>query len=132
MEIRESAGAPLLVVAEFVFTEAGEAEFLVHRDRTLDECRAIDGCLQAVLWERPGRRYQFSTLWTGTGPVARPVAEQADGQVPGRRRERVPRRGRRRQGQRVRVVHAVAQVGRDEQGVHAVPVHRARSVLLRR
>lgn len=70
MEIRESAGAPLLVVAEFVFTEAGEAEFLVHRDRTLDECRAIDGCLQAVLWERPGRRYQFSTLWTGTGPVA--------------------------------------------------------------
>ena len=62
---------PLLVLAEFVFTEEGEAEFLLHRDRTLVEARGIEGCLQAVLWARPGRRYQFSTLWTDPEAVAR-------------------------------------------------------------
>lgn len=55
--------APLLVVAEFVFSEDGEREFLVHRDRTLDEARGVDGCIQVLLWSRPGRRYLFSTLW---------------------------------------------------------------------
>lgn len=67
----EATAAPLLVVAEFVFTEEGEAEFFRHRARTLDEVREIDGCLQAVLWSRPGRRYQFSTLWTEADAVTR-------------------------------------------------------------
>lgn len=67
---------PLLVLAEFVFTEDGEAEFLQHRDRTLDEARGIEGCLQAVLWERPGRRYQFSTLWTDVEAVTRWVENE--------------------------------------------------------
>ncbi|NNL84402.1 MAG: hypothetical protein HKP27_02060, partial [Myxococcales bacterium] len=68
--------APLLVLAEFVFTEEGEAEFLRHRDRTLDEVRAVTGCLQAVLWARAGRRYQFSTLWTDDEAVARWVENE--------------------------------------------------------
>lgn len=55
---------PILVLAEFVFTEDGEAEFLPYLDRTLKEIRDTDGCLQAVVWNRPGRRYQFSTLWS--------------------------------------------------------------------
>lgn len=62
---------PLLVLAEFVFTEAGEFAFLEHRDRTLEEVRNVDGCLQAVLWARPGRRYQFSTLWSDADAVTR-------------------------------------------------------------
>jgi hypothetical protein len=62
---------PLLVLAEFVFSEEGEAAFLHHRERTLDECRGVEGCLQAVLWSRPGRRYQFSTLWTDSEAVTR-------------------------------------------------------------
>jgi len=67
---------PLLVTAEFVFTENGEAEFLRHRDRTLAEVRGSDGCLQAVLWVRAGRRYQFSTLWTDADAVAHWVANE--------------------------------------------------------
>lgn len=63
--------APLLVLAEFVFTEEGEAAFLPHLERTLAEVREIDGCLQAVLWTRPGRRYQFSTLWSELDAVTR-------------------------------------------------------------
>lgn len=63
--------APLLVVAEFVFSEDGELAYRAYRDRTLDELRRVPGCLQAVLWCRPGRRYQFSTLWTDADAVAR-------------------------------------------------------------
>jgi len=44
---------PLLVLAEFVFSEEGERAFLAHLARTLDEVRATDGSLQAVLWNRP-------------------------------------------------------------------------------
>ena len=66
----------LLVLAEFVFTEAGEAEFRRHWDRTLEEVRAIDGCLQAVVWSRPGRRYQFSTLWSDADAVTRWVKNE--------------------------------------------------------
>lgn len=62
---------PLLVLAEFVFTEEGEAAFRAHLDRTLAEVRGIDGCLQAVAWTRPGRRYQFSTLWSDAAAVTR-------------------------------------------------------------
>ena len=67
---------PLLVLAEFVFTEDGEVEFRRHLDRTLAEVRAIDGCLQAVAWSRPGRRYQFSTLWTDADAVTRWVKNE--------------------------------------------------------
>lgn len=67
----DGAVAPLLVVAEFVFTEDGEAEFLQHKERTLEETRAIEGCLLAVLWSRPERRYQFSTLWVDASAVTR-------------------------------------------------------------
>ncbi len=62
---------PLLVLAEFVFSEEGEAQFLPHLERTLAETRATEGCLQAVVWSRPGRRYQFSTLWTDAAAVKR-------------------------------------------------------------
>lgn len=71
-----SVTAPLLVLAEFVFTEKGEEEFFRHRERTLDEVRGIEGCLQAVLWKRPGRRYQFSTLWTDAEAVTRWVENE--------------------------------------------------------
>lgn len=67
---------PLLVLAEFVFTEDGEAAFLPHLDRTLAEVRRIDGCLQAVLWTRAERRYQFSTLWTNADAVTRWVENE--------------------------------------------------------
>ncbi len=67
---------PLRVLAEFVFTEEGEAEFLCHRDRTLEEVRLVTGCLQAVLWTRPGRRYSFSTLWTDAEAVTRWVENE--------------------------------------------------------
>lgn len=65
------AQPPLLVVAEFVFTADGEAEFLRHRDRTLEETRGVAGCIQAVLWSRPGRRYEFSTLWADAAALKR-------------------------------------------------------------
>lgn len=63
--------APILVLAEFVFSDEGETAFLGYRDRTLDEARGIEGCIQAVLWTRPGRRYQFSTLWTDNEAATR-------------------------------------------------------------
>lgn len=62
---------PVLIVAEFVFTEQGEAEFRALQDRTLEEVRAMSDCLQAVLWTRPGRRYLFSTLWSDVSAVGR-------------------------------------------------------------
>jgi len=62
---------PLLVVAEFVFSEEGEAAFLPHLDRTMDEVRRVDGCLHAVVWTRPGRRYQFATWWDDPDAVKR-------------------------------------------------------------
>jgi len=67
---------PLLVLAEFVFTEEGEVELRRHLDRTLDETRRTPGCLQAVVWTRPGRRWQFSTLWTDSDAVALWVANE--------------------------------------------------------
>jgi quinol monooxygenase YgiN len=65
---------PLLVLAEFVCSPDGDVEFRSHLERTLRETRAIDGCLHAVVWERPGRRYQFSTLWQDREAVKRWVA----------------------------------------------------------
>ena len=72
---------PLLVLADFVFTEDGEIEFLRVCDRTLDETRAVPGCLQAVMWTRPGRRYQFSTLWIDSEAVTRWVDNEFHKQV---------------------------------------------------
>lgn len=72
----EEVVSPLLVVAEFVFTAEGEAEFMLHRDRTLDEARSVEGCIQAVLWNRPGRRVQFSTLWDDAAAVRRWVENE--------------------------------------------------------
>jgi hypothetical protein len=66
----------LLVLAEFVFTEEGEAAFLPHLDRTLAEVRATDGCRQAAVWTRPDRRYQFSTLWSDADAVRRWVENE--------------------------------------------------------
>jgi heme-degrading monooxygenase HmoA len=71
MSKADAPGSPLLVLAEFVFTKDGEEEFLSYRDQTLAEIRKVDGCIQAVLWTRPGRRYQFSTLWDDAAAVAR-------------------------------------------------------------
>lgn len=67
---------PLLVLAEFVFTEDGEAAFLSHRERTLAEVRGSEGCLHAVLWTRPARRYAFSTLWSDADAVTRWVENE--------------------------------------------------------
>jgi heme-degrading monooxygenase HmoA len=67
---------PLLVTAEFVFTEEGEVEYLRHLDRTLAEVRGIEGCLQAVMWTRPERRFQFSTLWSDAEAVTRWVENE--------------------------------------------------------
>lgn len=73
-ERRESA--PLLVLAEFVFSEAGDVEFQRHLERTMAETRATEGCLQAMLWTRPGGRCQFSTLWTDAAAVRRWVENE--------------------------------------------------------
>lgn len=62
---------PLLLLAEFVFTEEGEREMERHLERTLSEVRAVEGCLHAVVWKRPARRYQFSTLWSDDDGVGR-------------------------------------------------------------
>lgn len=67
---------PLLVVAEFVCTEQGNAEFCQHLERTLAEARSIEGCLHAVVWNRPNRRYQFSTLWTDRQALTRWVENE--------------------------------------------------------
>jgi heme-degrading monooxygenase HmoA len=67
---------PLLVVAEFVFTEEGDAEMQRHMERTLTEARSIEGCLHAVVWSRPGRRLLFSTLWSDRQAVTRWVENE--------------------------------------------------------
>ena len=38
--------------------------------------RGIDGCIQAVVWTRPDRRYQFSTLWSEADAVRRWVENE--------------------------------------------------------
>lgn len=63
--------AQLLVLVEFVCSEDGEAPFVEHLPRTMDEVRSIDGCLQGHVWSRPERRYLFFTLWTGSDAVDR-------------------------------------------------------------
>jgi len=68
--------ALLQVLAEFVFTETGESEFRGQLERTLEELRGIEGCLQAAVWKRPGRRYQFSTLWSDADGVTRWVENE--------------------------------------------------------
>jgi hypothetical protein len=67
---------PLLVTAEFVFSEAGELEMRRHLEQTLAEVRQTPGCLQAVVWTRPGRRYQFATLWSEPAAVTRWVENE--------------------------------------------------------
>ena len=66
----------LLVLAEFVCSPEGDTEFRAHLDRTLSEARAIEGCLHAVVWERPERRYQFSTVWRDRDAVTRWVENE--------------------------------------------------------
>jgi heme-degrading monooxygenase HmoA len=67
---------PLLVVAEFVCTEEGDTELRRHLEQTLAEVRSIEGCLHAVVWTRPGRRYQFSTVWSDRKAVTRWVENE--------------------------------------------------------
>jgi quinol monooxygenase YgiN len=54
---------PLVVIAEFACSEQGDAELRQHLDRTLEEVRSDPGCLQATLWSRADRRYQFFTVF---------------------------------------------------------------------
>jgi quinol monooxygenase YgiN len=79
---------PLIVIAEFACTEEGDAALRSHLDRTLEAVRAVPGCLQAVLWSRAERRYQFFTAWRDADAVARWVADDFHRQVlmPGFRR----------------------------------------------
>ncbi|MGH7803775.1 MAG: putative quinol monooxygenase [Candidatus Binatia bacterium] len=72
---------PLLVLAEFVCSEAGDGEFRSHLERTLAETRAVEGCLHAVVWTRPDRRYQFSTLWRDRESVQRWIDNEFHRQV---------------------------------------------------
>lgn len=67
----------LLVLAEFRCSEAGDAEMRRHLERTLAEVRAVEGCLQAGVWERPAeRRYLFTTHWSDADAVARWVENE--------------------------------------------------------
>lgn len=69
--------APLLVLAEFRCSEDGDAELRRHLERTLEEVRGVEGCLQATLWERPAeRRYLFTTMWSDGEAVGRWVANE--------------------------------------------------------
>jgi quinol monooxygenase YgiN len=68
---------PLLVLAEFGCSEAGEAELRRHLEQTLRETRAIEGCLQAGVWERAAeRRFLFATFWTDSASVTRWVENE--------------------------------------------------------
>lgn len=68
---------PLLVLAEFGCSEAGDVELRKHLDETLRETRAIEGCLQAEVWERPAeRRFLFTTFWTDGEAVTRWVRNE--------------------------------------------------------
>jgi len=67
---------PLLVLVEFGFTEDGEKAFLAHLDRLLEEIRSIDGCLEAIVYQRPERIYFFSTLWRDQEAIDRWVQNE--------------------------------------------------------
>ena len=63
---------PLLVLAEFGCSEDGERELRAQLERTLAAARAIDGCLEATVWERPAeRRFLFTTYWRDGEALAR-------------------------------------------------------------
>lgn len=69
--------ASLLVLAEFRCSADGDVEFRKHLGRTLEEARAVEGCLQATVWERPmERRYLFTTMWTDGEAVRRWVENE--------------------------------------------------------
>lgn len=69
--------AALLVLAEFRCSEDGDAELRGHLDRTLVAVRAVAGCLQATVWERPAeRRYLFLTWWSDAEAVGRWVDDE--------------------------------------------------------
>jgi quinol monooxygenase YgiN len=68
---------PLLVLAEFRCSEDGDAELRKQLERTLEEVRAIEGCLQATVWERSlERRYLFTTIWSDSDAVRRWVENE--------------------------------------------------------
>ena len=78
---RDEEGAsrtkPLLVLAEFRCSESGDAEMRRHLERTLQEARTVEGCLQATVWERPAeRRYLFTTMWRDRDAVRRWVENE--------------------------------------------------------
>jgi len=68
---------PLLVTAEFRCSPDGDAELRKQLDRTLAEVRAVPGCLEATVWERPAeRRYFFTTFWSDGDAVRRWVENE--------------------------------------------------------
>ncbi len=67
----------LLVLAEFGCSQDGEKELRQQLERTLAECRAVDGCIEATVWERPTeRRFLFTTYWTERDAVTRWVENE--------------------------------------------------------
>jgi quinol monooxygenase YgiN len=77
MSSAEQDARPLLVVAEFRCSAEGDAALREHLERTLAEVRAVAGCLQAEVWERPAeRRYLFATYWTDGEAVGRWVENE--------------------------------------------------------
>ncbi|HXX46843.1 MAG TPA: antibiotic biosynthesis monooxygenase [Myxococcota bacterium] len=68
---------PLLVLAEFGCSETGDGELRAQLDRTLRETRAVEGCLQATVWERAAeRRFLFVTYWSDGDAVRRWVENE--------------------------------------------------------
>jgi quinol monooxygenase YgiN len=67
---------PQLVLVEFGFTEGGEKEFLAQLDHILDEVRSIDGCLEAIVYERPERMYLFYSVWRDQEAIDRWVQNE--------------------------------------------------------
>ena len=69
--------SPLFVLAEFRCSEDGHALLREQIQRTLDEARAVPGCLQATVWERPAeRRYLFTTMWSDGDALSRWVENE--------------------------------------------------------
>jgi quinol monooxygenase YgiN len=63
------------VGADNGFAEGLTEELRAQLERTLAETRAVEGCLEATVWERPAeRRYLFTTYWTDGEAVKRWVA----------------------------------------------------------
>ncbi len=70
-----------LVLVEFGCSEAGEAPFRAQVARTIAEVRAVEGCLETLLYARPQRLYLFTSVWRDRAAVERWVRHDFHRQV---------------------------------------------------